>query len=162
MGETCGKLSPGGRRVKGGRNRQDAENAKRKKQENGQRGGGEGVRTGWGTGGDCRVGAIACSHQHIEFGAFRCIIAFMTDEITTRPTLETILERIQEIANDVRALKTEVQSLRSEMVALSTRVEEGFRRMDAKFDVLNNHVLEIHAEQRLLDQRVSALERKPS
>jgi hypothetical protein len=90
----------------------------------------------------------------------------MADEQTTRPTLDTILERIQQVANYVTTLRSEVTAgmdhISRRIDDLSRRVDEGFRRVDAKFNVLNDHVLEIHAEQRLLDGRVTALETKPS
>ena len=75
-----------------------------------------------------------------------------SDENKTMPTLEAVLERINEIG---ALLSSEIGALRAEMQA-------GFRRLDQKIDLLHKDNLEIRTDHKLLEQRVGDLERKAS
>ena len=70
----------------------------------------------------------------------------------TKPIWERALA---EIAETRAELKAEIAELRSEM-------GDGFRTLGSKMDVLNEDVLTVRAEQRLLGKRVQDLESKAS
>jgi chromosome segregation ATPase len=70
----------------------------------------------------------------------------------TKPIWERALAEIAETRAD---LKAEIAELRSEM-------GDGFRTLGSKMDVLNQDVLTVRAEQRLLGKRVQDLESKVS
>jgi chromosome segregation ATPase len=70
----------------------------------------------------------------------------------TKPIWERALA---EIAETRAELKAEIAELRSEM-------RDGFRTLGSKMDVLNEDVLTVRAEQRLLGKRVQDLESKAS
>lgn len=74
------------------------------------------------------------------------------DEATTNPTLETLLERINSVE---QVVLTAVNQLRSD-------VEQGFRRVERKIELLNNDFLGIRGDQEDLRQRIESLEPKAS
>jgi hypothetical protein len=70
------------------------------------------------------------------------------DEMNTKPTIETVLERINALD---QKLTTELQSLRSEM-------EKGFRRLDRSFDHLAGELVRLRSDQHELEDRMVKLE----
>ena len=92
----------------------------------------------------------------------------------TQPTLETVLERINaldeklsgEIAkvhSDLNANITKVRGdLSTELHSFREEVREKFSQVNSKFDVLNNELLKLKAEQRRHGKRIDELERKAS
>lgn len=73
----------------------------------------------------------------------------------TPPTLETVLERINALDEKLSA---EISELRNGQGQIITQLA----RLNAKIDILNDGLLEVKAEQRLQDKRVTELERKAS
>lgn len=107
----------------------------------------------------------------------------------TQPTLTTVLERMNELGNSLRAeiralrvgqeqlvvgqeqlragqeqlrveLKTEVQSLRSEMNEQFAKVATQFKVLEKKMGILTREVMDVRAEQELYDDRLEKLEEK--
>ena len=101
----------------------------------------------------------------------------MSNDQTTKPTLETVLERINtvgetltsrmnEIANDVAQLRTDVEKRFSavdrEIANLRRDVERGFRGVERKIGYLNNDLLERRTVVEDLELRIEELENKAS
>ncbi|MDQ3687837.1 MAG: hypothetical protein M3430_19855 [Acidobacteriota bacterium] len=74
----------------------------------------------------------------------------MGDETDTGPTLDTILERINVLGNELRG---DIASLREDM-------NMAFRKMEDKIDVLNQNILEVRADYRDLKRRMESLEKR--
>lgn len=90
----------------------------------------------------------------------------LADVPTTKPTLETVLERINQVGE---ALTLRMNELDQRMTDVATNVaqlrndiEQGFRRVERKIELLNNDFLEIRSDQEDLLRRVEELERKAS
>jgi hypothetical protein len=73
----------------------------------------------------------------------------------TKPIWERALAEIAEIRSELAETRGEIAELRSEMT-------DGFRTLGSKMDVLNQDVLTVRADQRLLGKRVQDLESKLS
>jgi len=88
------------------------------------------------------------------------------NELTTQPTLETVLERINAVANSIGQLRTDVDQrfngVDGEIASLRKDVEQGFRRVERKIDLLNKDFLEMRGDQEDLLTRIEALENKAS
>jgi len=91
------------------------------------------------------------------------------EEATTRPTLETILERIGALIGEVEGLRQELQGLRQEVQGLRQEFQEfrketraNFELLGRKIDLLSKDILEVRARQSLLEDRVEKLEQRPS
>lgn len=74
----------------------------------------------------------------------------MGNEADTRSTLDTILERINALGNELRG---DIANLREEM-------NVGFRKMEDKIDVLNQNILEVRADYRDLKRRMESMEKR--
>jgi hypothetical protein len=81
------------------------------------------------------------------------------DDINTKPTIETVLERInslgEKLDSRMSALETEVREIRNDL-------REGLRMVEHKIEVLNDNILRVSADQRDLRKRVENLESKAS
>jgi hypothetical protein len=66
----------------------------------------------------------------------------------TRPIWEGVLARLE-------TLSTEVSEFREETA-------KNFELVDSKFNIINDHILNVQAKQRLTEKRVEDLERKAS
>jgi chromosome segregation ATPase len=101
----------------------------------------------------------------------------MSSDQTTRPTLETILERINEMGAKLEAqitslrsdlgaritsLEAQITSLRSEMDVQFAAVKAQLDLLNGKIDVLNDEFLEIKAKLRKHGKRLDALEKQPA
>jgi chaperonin cofactor prefoldin len=84
----------------------------------------------------------------------------MSDDLTkdlpgdnqTRPTIETVLERINALG----------ESLAERIGKVETELADGFRRVERKIELLNRDFLTIRADQEHLLQRIEGLESKIS
>jgi hypothetical protein len=81
------------------------------------------------------------------------------DEGTTRPTIETVLERINAVGE---ALASQISELGKEVAQLRSEVEQGFRRVERKIQILNNDFLGIRGDQEDLLRRIEAIEGQAS
>jgi len=110
-----------------------------------------------------------------------------SDEGTTKPTLETLLERINHVGDtvltavnqvqgdvnqlqgninqvqgNVNQLQSNVNQLRGDVNQLRRDTEQGFRRVERKIALLNTDFLAIRGDQEDLLQRIEEIERKAS
>jgi hypothetical protein len=81
------------------------------------------------------------------------------DEGTTRPTIETVLERINAVGE---ALASQISELGKEVAQLRSEVEQGFRRVERKIQILNNDFLGIRGDQEDMLRRIEAIEGQAS
>jgi outer membrane murein-binding lipoprotein Lpp len=84
------------------------------------------------------------------------------EDVTTRPTIETVLERINALATLVTTLAEGQAALARELREFRHEVAKSFELLNRKLDVLAIDVLEVRARQSLLEDRVEKLEVKPS
>ncbi|HXG63676.1 MAG TPA: hypothetical protein VNO70_01125 [Blastocatellia bacterium] len=75
--------------------------------------------------------------------------------LDTKPMLEAILDRLNALTQDVRAIRAEMEKGFAE-------VQQQFRVLNKKFDILAQDVMQVRADQQLLEDRVTKLEQKPS
>ena len=89
-----------------------------------------------------------------------------SDDATTQPTLKTVLERINAVADGVTQLRTDVEqrfdTVDDEVAKLRKDVEQGFRRVERKIDLLNKDFLAIRGDQEDMLSRIESLESKAS
>lgn len=97
----------------------------------------------------------------------------MADDSTTRPTIETVLERINAVGEKVTALAesidarferidTEVARVRQDIDTMRQDINAGFRKVERKIELLNRDFLAIRGDNEDLLQRVENLESKAS
>ena len=87
----------------------------------------------------------------------------MTDDSTTKPTIETVLERINALDQKFEARIDELgQRLEKQVTALRSDMEAGFRHVGRKIEVLNDNFLTMQANHRDLNARVESLESQGS
>jgi uncharacterized protein YoxC len=88
------------------------------------------------------------------------------DDATTKPTLETVLERINAVADSIGQLKTNVDqrfdAVDEEIAKLRKDVEQGLRRVERKIALLNDDFLAIRGDQEDMLRRIESLESKAS
>ncbi|HJQ26160.1 MAG TPA: hypothetical protein VKA60_19745 [Blastocatellia bacterium] len=77
----------------------------------------------------------------------------------TQPTLETILERINTLGESLNA---KIETVRVEMQSFRDEVLEKILKLDEKFEVITDELLEIKAKQKWHGKRLNELERKVS
>jgi chromosome segregation ATPase len=70
----------------------------------------------------------------------------------TRPIWEQVLARVETLET---AMREGFEKVHAEMNA-------GLRRVERKIDVLNGNILDVRADQRELDERVTKLEPEPA
>ncbi|HKP88286.1 MAG TPA: hypothetical protein VJZ26_19430 [Blastocatellia bacterium] len=71
----------------------------------------------------------------------------------TKPTIETVLERINALAGQLMELRKEQNEFRAEM-------NVGFRRIERRLGVLSDDMNQVRADQRELESRMDKLEEK--
>jgi outer membrane murein-binding lipoprotein Lpp len=88
---------------------------------------------------------------------------------TTKPMLEAILAKVNELSITVNELSTTVNELSTKVNELSTKVNEGFsemrlelRKVNKRLDVMSADHQRIRTDQSILEDRVEDLERKAS
>lgn len=109
------------------------------------------------------------------------------DDKTTKPTIETVLERINTLAQQLQTFQESVNTQLPEMREIVVRLEEKQDKMQADLDnvktelgaaredfrlavkkierkvtILNENVLTVHADNRDLENRIESLESKAS
>ena len=77
--------------------------------------------------------------------------------LETKPIWELALAEIAETRAELAKTRAEIAETRAE---LKTQMDEGFRKLGSKMEVLNDDLLTLRGNQRLLDTRVEKLESK--
>ena len=83
----------------------------------------------------------------------------MADDSTTKPTIETVLERINALD---QKLEARIDRIEKQVTALRSDMEAGFRHVGRKIEVLNDNFLTMQANHRDLNARVESLESQGS
>jgi chromosome segregation ATPase len=101
------------------------------------------------------------------------------DEMTTKPTIDTLLARLDEwgarFTNELSEIKAGQGGLRTGQAELGQSVEElrkgqdelradlnaGLRRVERKIEILNDNLLTINADIRDLEVRLEKIESEP-
>lgn len=85
------------------------------------------------------------------------------NDATTKPTIETVLERINELGSKLEKQINDVTvELRAEILSLRAEMEGYFSTLNKKIDILNRELFEVKTEQGKHADRIETLERKPS
>jgi len=86
----------------------------------------------------------------------------MNDEMTTKPTLDTLLARIDEwgarFTSELSEIKAGQEELRKGQEELRADLNAGLRRVERKIEILNDNLLTINADIRDLEVRLEKLE----
>ena len=86
-----------------------------------------------------------------------------SDDLDTKPTIETVLERINELGTK---LDTRIDGLETRMAGLETAVTElrdemrqGFYEMERRIDVISIDMNKLRSDLRFMDARIDKLEK---
>jgi septal ring factor EnvC (AmiA/AmiB activator) len=86
----------------------------------------------------------------------------MNDEMTTKPTIDTLLARIDEwgarFMNELAEIKAGQEELRKGQEELRADLKTGLHRVERKIEILNDNLLTINADIRELEVRLEKLE----
>jgi chromosome segregation ATPase len=103
----------------------------------------------------------------------------MNDEMITKPTMETLLARMnewgesltselaeikagqEELRQSVQELRKGQEELRKGQEELRTDLRTGLHRVERKIEILNDNLLSINADIRDLEVRLEKLESEP-
>ena len=96
----------------------------------------------------------------------------MNDEMITKPTMETLLARMnewgasltagqEELRQSVQELRRGQEELRKGQEELRTDLRTGLHRVERKIEILNDNFLTIKADIRDLEVRLEKLESEP-
>jgi hypothetical protein len=77
----------------------------------------------------------------------------MSDESVAKPTIETVLERIATLSAGLTAFRESVE-------ARFDRIEVQFHKLDRKISALNDDILEVRSDMRMLEKMIES-ELKP-
>jgi len=77
------------------------------------------------------------------------------DNVSTKPTLDTILERINAIGQELRG---RLDAVEAEVAGLRVDVKKGFADLGRKVDILNKEHLQMKGDISALDERITQLE----
>lgn len=90
----------------------------------------------------------------------------MADDSTTKPTIETVLERINAVSEKVVALaeslNARLERIDVEIAQVRQDINTGFRKVERKIELLNRDFLTIRGDNEDLLQRIESLESKAS
>jgi chromosome segregation ATPase len=97
----------------------------------------------------------------------------MTEDATTRPTIETVLERIDALDQKLEGridglgarmdgVEHQVNSMRSEAVNLRSDMNAGLKQVGRKIATLNDNVLTIQSDFRDFNARLENIESQGS
>jgi len=83
----------------------------------------------------------------------------MGDEMDTKPTIETVLERLDAFRE---AVEVRFDRIEDEVTALRKEMNAGFHKVDRKFEILSGDILKLRGDIGLLEDSLDKLETKPS
>lgn len=80
------------------------------------------------------------------------------DDKTTKPTIETVLERINALAQQLVEMREIVVRLEEKQDKLQVDLNTGLKRVERKIAILNENMLTVQADQRDHENRIEKLE----
>ncbi len=84
----------------------------------------------------------------------------------TKPIWEHALKEIADTRAEMRegiaGVRVEMGEMRVELGNLRVEMEAGSRRVERKIDILNQNILDVRADQRELEERVTKIEPQPT
>jgi len=87
------------------------------------------------------------------------------DEVTTKPTIDTLLARLDEwgarFTNELTRISAGQEELRKGQEELRSDFNAGLRRVERKIEILNDNLLTIRADIPDLEVRVEKIESEP-
>ena len=87
------------------------------------------------------------------------------DEMTTKPTMDTLLARLDEwgerFTNELARISAGQEELRKGQEELRVDLNTGLRRVERKIEILNDNLLTIKADIRDLEVRLEKIESEP-
>jgi predicted RNase H-like nuclease (RuvC/YqgF family) len=79
-----------------------------------------------------------------------------SDNLDTKPTIETVLERINELGT---RLENRIGSLETAVVEMRDEMRLGFHELERRVDVVSIDMNKLRGELRYMDQRIEKLEK---
>jgi predicted RNase H-like nuclease (RuvC/YqgF family) len=90
----------------------------------------------------------------------------MNNDQSTQPTIATLLERINEFGNELRAeineLRTEIKGVKTDVAEFRAEMEEFRFQMERRIDVLSIDMNKLRADIRRIYDRFDKLEKQPA
>ena len=87
------------------------------------------------------------------------------DEVTTKPTIDTLLARLDEwgarFTNELTRINAGQEEFRKGQDELRADLNAGLRRVERKIEILNDNLLTIKADIRDLEVRLEKIESEP-
>ena len=87
------------------------------------------------------------------------------DEMTTKPTMDTLLARLDEwgarFTNELTKISAGLEELRKGQEELRADLNTGLRRVERKIEILNDNLLTMKADIRDLEVRLEKIESGP-
>ena len=87
------------------------------------------------------------------------------DEMTAKPTMDTLLARLDEwgarFTNELTGISAGLEELRKGQEELRADLNAGLRRVERKIEILNDNLLTIKADIRDLEVRLEKIESEP-
>lgn len=79
-----------------------------------------------------------------------------SDDLDTKPTIETVLERIDELGT---RLETRIGALENAVTELREEVRQGFRDLERRFEVMSGDMLKLRGDMRYVHDRMDKIEK---
>ena len=79
-----------------------------------------------------------------------------SDDHDTKPTIETVLERINELGT---RLETRIGTLENAVTELREEVRKGFHDLERRFEVMSGDMLKIRGDMRYVHDRMDKIEK---
>jgi hypothetical protein len=86
-----------------------------------------------------------------------------SDNLDTKPTIETVLERINELGTRVETridgLDARIGTLETAVTELRKEVDHGFRDMERRLDTVGGEMIKLRGDMRYVHDRIDKLEK---
>jgi len=79
-----------------------------------------------------------------------------SENLDTKPTIETVLERINEVGEK---LETRLGGLETAVAEMRDEMRQGFYEMERRIDVISIDMNKLRSDLRFMDQRIDKLEK---
>ncbi|HEX5731289.1 MAG TPA: hypothetical protein VF131_00530 [Blastocatellia bacterium] len=79
-----------------------------------------------------------------------------SDDLDTKPSIETVLERINELG---ARLETRIGALENGVTELRDEVRQGFRDMERRIEVMSSDMVKLRGDMRYVQDRIDKIEK---